>query len=154
MSNDKMMAALEGAKCWCGGRIVAPAWGEPGEVKCFDSKFHDPLADGRPREIKKIYIAGPMSGYPECNYPAFHVAEASLRMRGYDAVNPANSDLQGAHYVDFLREDLRWMLDCDAVAVLDRWWESAGARNEVQVAGLLRMPVRSVREWIALKDFQ
>jgi hypothetical protein len=53
-----------------------------------------------------------------------------------------------AHYVDFIREDLRMMLDCHGVATLDNWWESTGARNEVNVAGILKMPVRTVADWL------
>lgn len=140
-------------KCWCGGRTAGvAAFGE--NVICLDSTYHDPLADGRPKTIQKLYIAGPMSNYPDCNYPAFFKAAAALEARGYTVVNPATSELAKAHYVDFLREDLRWMLECDAVAVLENWWESVGARNEVMVAGLLKMPVRTVREWNALKDFR
>lgn len=141
-------------KCWCGGRVVTPAWGEPGEERCLDSALHDPYATGRKPGIKKLYIAGPMSGYPECNYPAFSMAAEILRMRGYDVVNPVDVHISDRHhYVDLIREDLRAMLDCDGVAVLENWWESTGARNEVNVAGLLKMPVRTVREWNALRGF-
>ena len=31
----------------------------------------------------RIYIAGPMSGLPEFNHPAFHAAAAQLRGAGY-----------------------------------------------------------------------
>ena len=37
--------------------------------------------------MTRIYIAGPMTGYPELNFPAFHAAANSLRAQGYDAVN-------------------------------------------------------------------
>ena len=139
-------------RCWCGGHIVIPAWGEPGKGRCFDSVAHDPNATGRPRQIKKIYIAGPMTGYAQCNYPAFDFAAKKLEEAGYEVVNPAliSAGLEGTHYVDHLREDLRAMLDCDAVALLEGWWESGGARNEVNVAGLLKMPVRTVEEWRVL----
>lgn len=136
-------------RCWCGGRVVTAAWGEPGKERCFDSVAHDPNATGRPKQIKKIYIAGPMTGYAQCNYPAFGFAAKKLEEAGYEVVNPAliSTGLEGTHYVDHLREDLRAMLDCDAVALLEGWWESGGARNEVNVAGLLKMPVRTVEEW-------
>lgn len=132
-------------KCWCGGNAYTEI--SLNKKVCAASKFHDPMSDGRPKEIRKIYIAGPMSGLPECNYPAFHKAEAFLKDLGFEVVNPAHSEVEDGHYVDFLREDLRWMLDCDAVAILPGWWDSVGARNEVNVAGLLRMPVRTAAEW-------
>ena len=36
--------------------------------------------------MTRIYIAGPMTGIPEHNYPAFHAAVAKLRAGG-DAVS-------------------------------------------------------------------
>lgn len=138
---------MSAQKCWCGGEIGLA--GSPAQEICLESEFHDPHATGRPERIEVLYVAGPMTGYPECNYPAFNEATARLEAAGYKVVNPATA-VTGteAHYVDFIREDLRMMLDCHGVATLESWWESAGARNEVQVAGILRMPVRSVTEWL------
>lgn len=132
---------MDGRKCWCGGKVVGTA--------CVDSRFHDPLATGtrEPEDITKLYVAGPMSGYPESNYPLFNRVSELLRQAGFEIVNPAEFG-NGKHYIDFLREDLRLMLDCHGVAVLDKWWESTGARNEVQVAGVLKMPVHPWADWL------
>lgn len=136
--------------CWCGGKVTAIHL----DLVCNESAYHDPATDGRKSSIDRLYVAGPMSGYPENNYPEFNRAANTLRELGYGVVNPAEYGApkgKRVHYVDLLREDLRHMLDCDGVAVLENWWESAGARNEVQVAGLLKMPVRTVSEWINRK---
>jgi hypothetical protein len=133
--------------CWCGGvvqHLDTPV--------CTESVLHDPYATGRPEKITKLYIAGPMTGYPKCNYPAFDEAEVALVAMGYEVVNPASFGSGGGHYIDLLRDDLRAMLDCHAVATLEGWWESGGARNEVHVAGLLKMPVRTAQEWIIRSD--
>jgi hypothetical protein len=130
-------------KCWCGGEAV--------DQRCLDSQYHDPTATGRPEAIRTLYIAGPMSGYPDCNYPAFQAAARTLEAVGFKTVDPSTFGT-GRHYVDFIREDLAMLLECDAIATLDHWWESVGARNEVQVAGILKMPVRSVAEWVALAE--
>lgn len=139
-------------KCWCGG-AVGPR--EPGDglgLGCLESIYHVWDATGRPASIDSLYVAGPMSGYPDSNYPAFNEAAQQLEQAGYTVCNPATVVIgTEAHYVDFIREDLRMMLDCHGVAVLEHWWESAGARNEVQVAGLLKMPVRPVSEWLTIK---
>jgi hypothetical protein len=145
------MSDITTRKCWCGGGAKVDT-GPDGTAFgiCLDSEYHDPIADGRPKVVSKIYIAGPMSGYPNNNYPLFNVAAALLRSYGFTVVNPAEYGAPSGgrvHYVDLIREDLRLMLDCHAVATLDHWWESAGARNEVTVAGMLKMPVRSVEEW-------
>lgn len=134
--------------CWCGGGI---AFNSAGAEVCAESEFHDPLADGRPVKVDRLYVAGPMSGYPENNYPEFHHAADQLRDGGYLVANPAERETEFAKpapYVDLLRDDLIQMFKCQGVAVLDNWWESTGARNEVMVAGLLRMPCRTVAEWL------
>lgn len=136
------------ASCWCGGGIKVNTELSTGHFiyRCRDSQFHDPLATGDPAEITKLYLAGPMSGIKDCNYPLFNRYAERLRASGWEVVNPAEFG-EGAHYIDFLREDLRLMLDCHGVATLDNWWLSSGARNEVMVAGLLRMPVRPAEQW-------
>lgn len=120
-----------------------------GRPACIESEFHHPFATGRPERISRLYVAGPMTGYPESNYPAFQAASRLLVAAGYEVVDPSVV-VTGteSHYVDFIREDLRVMLDCHGIAVLENWWESTGARNEVQVGGILRMPTRTVDEWL------
>jgi hypothetical protein len=118
---------------------------------CLDSEYHDPVATGRRSKATMLYVAGPMSGHPENNYPAFNEAARVLRDAGYGVINPAEFSVHGdvrVHYVDLIREDLRQMLDCHGVAILDGWWESVGARNEITVAGVLKMPVRPVTDWL------
>lgn len=38
---------------------------------------------------RKVYIAGPMTGLPEFNYPTFFAAEEYLRSHGAKVMNPA-----------------------------------------------------------------
>ena len=40
---------------------------------------------------KRIYIAGPMTGHSEHNFPAFHEAANRLEVAGLEAVNPADN---------------------------------------------------------------
>jgi len=94
----------------------------------------------------RVYLAGPMTGLPAFNFPAFDYAAAQWRDAGYDVVNPAeeqrkrreSTDLPWAHY---LRHDLRHLLDCDAIALLPGWRQSKGATLEHHVAVALGMPV-------------
>lgn len=39
-----------------------------------------------------LYIAGPMSGLPDHNYPAFHDAASVLTKAGYSILNPAENE--------------------------------------------------------------
>ena len=38
----------------------------------------------------RVYLAGPMTGLPQFNFPAFDNAEKDLQARGYDVVPPAD----------------------------------------------------------------
>jgi hypothetical protein len=88
----------------------------------------------------KVYIAGPMSGYEEFNFPAFNRAEELLRESyGYKyVINPAKlhptTDLP---WIEFLKQDLRELITCDAVFLLKGWEKSRGATLEAFVAYIL-----------------
>lgn len=41
---------------------------------------------------KSIYVAGPMSGIPEFNFPAFYEAQRTLEEQGWKVYNPAAKD--------------------------------------------------------------
>lgn len=90
------------------------------------------------------YIAGPMTGHPDWNYPAFHEAAAQLRGIGYDVVNPAemHEPRQVLHSWEwYMRRSLHAMLGCDELVLLPGWEGSRGARLERQVATELGMKV-------------
>lgn len=99
---------------------------------------------------KSIYIAGPMSGYPEWNYPAFNSAASRLRDAGWTVFNPAEKD--SATFEDKeaqvngdtalaikngtfnFREAYMWDIEKvvygDAIYMLRGWENSPGARGE------------------------
>lgn len=91
----------------------------------------------------RVYTAGPMTGLPDYNFPAFHEAARRIRAEGHEVHNPAESfdgatDLPRETYMRF---DIGLILDSDAVAVLPRWQRSKGARLEVAVAVAIGIPV-------------
>ena len=95
-----------------------------------------------------IYISGPMTGLPEFNFPAFHAAAAQLRGLGYQVINPAEfGEGEGKTWADYMRKDIKALMDCTHVAVLPRWENSKGARLEVYLAGQLGMPVKDVGKY-------
>lgn len=99
--------------------------------------------------MSRIYLAGPMSGIKDFNFPAFHERADSLAAQGYDVVNPAtHGDVESWDF--YIRKDLKLLLDCDAVAVLPGWRASKGASLEVHVARTLDMPVYDARTMDAL----
>jgi hypothetical protein len=42
----------------------------------------------------KVYLAGPMTGYPRWNFDAFDEAARQLRSDGHDVVSPHELDLE------------------------------------------------------------
>lgn len=108
----------------------------------------------------KVYLAGPMRGYPQFNFPAFHEGTKRLKAVGYEVFSPAQSDLDngfdpanmtgthedldqaGFNLRDALTADLSWICqNADAVVVLQGWEESKGAQAEVHTAYALSIPV-------------
>lgn len=106
--------------------------------------------------VPRCYIAGPMTGYPDHNYPAFHKAAAEMRALGWEVINPAENhggrtDLPREEY---FRTDIPQLISCDAVCMLPGWENSEGARLEFAIARACN--VRTVKPGddipFALKD--
>ena len=92
---------------------------------------------------RRLYLAGPMSGYPEHNFPLFHSVAEQLRRHGHDVFNPAeNKDgatLQPRAF--YLRLDIPALLECEGLVLLPGWRASRGASLEVWLAIDLGMPI-------------
>ena len=94
-------------------------------------------------ETKRIYIAGPMTGHADHNYPAFHAAAERFRQAGWQVVNPADNfdgrtDLPRETY---LRADVALLVNSNAIALLPGWEESVGAKMEYLLARAFGMKV-------------
>lgn len=92
--------------------------------------------------MTRIYIAGPMTGVPDLNFPAFNAAAARLRAAGHEVVNPAeiNPD-PGMSWVDCMRRDIPALCTCEAIAMLPGWGQSKGATLEHFIAMKLELDV-------------
>ena len=107
-------------------------------------------------DVDRLYLAGPMTGYPEFNYPEFHRAARALRAAGYVVVNPAERNNDGVPPPDgterpwtyYVRLSLSALLTCNRVALLGGWHESRGALLEVSTADALGMRVMVVDAWL------
>ncbi|QPF87004.1 DUF4406 domain-containing protein [Bradyrhizobium genosp. L] len=106
----------------------------------------------------KIYLAGPMTGIPHFNFPAFNAAAALLRNDGHEVFNPAERDIERHDGVDIsadnhagdpaeavavhgfslreaLADDTAYICrEADAIAMLPGWENSKGARAEHSLA--------------------
>lgn len=101
--------------------------------------------------VCSLYVAGPMSGLPEFNHPAFVRAALSLRAVGYRVENPAENPAQST-WADYMRLSLRQLSEVEGVAVLSGWQGSRGATLEVHVAHALMLPVHGIATWLAASE--
>lgn len=112
----------------------------------------------------KLYLAGPMRGIPNFNYPAFHAAAAVLRAEGHEVFSPAEHDVEkygaaigtnneegdeavaaaqhGFSRREALSADLQWICaNAEGIALLPGWQKSKGALAELALAEALDLVV-------------
>lgn len=95
---------------------------------------------------RRIYIAGPMTGIEDYNFPAFNRAAGMLRESGWVVENPADHGVvEGASWSDYLAYDLTRLGTCGAVYLLRGWQNSKGAKLEYLIAKELGMVI--IEEW-------
>jgi nucleoside 2-deoxyribosyltransferase len=104
----------------------------------------------------KVYLAGPMTGYPRWNFDAFEAAAADLRRQGHEVVSPHETDLADGFDPDApveeytladrqaaMRKDIEHVLSVDAIYLLPGWSKSRGAFVELGVADAIGIPAIS-----------
>lgn len=103
----------------------------------------------------KIYLAGPMRGIPDFNFPMFDVAAANLRARGFEVFSPADNDRQKGYVGkpvdeikrDCIMDDLTYIArEADAIALLPGWEASKGVAAEVALAIFLDLKLITLTE--------
>jgi len=102
--------------------------------------------------FKRVYISGPMTGYPNENEAAFAEAAETLRMDDYAVCNPhETSELLGElTHEQYLRFDFARVLEADFLVALPGWEKSMGALAELLMA--VRMGVKCWR-WENFSDY-
>lgn len=102
----------------------------------------------------RVYLAGPMRGYVNFNYPAFDHAAKRLRQQGLDVFSPADEDrrlfpgktdaevaAQVTGRVVF-KADTAWICEhADMIALLPGWEKSEGATMERQLGRALGLTI-------------
>lgn len=115
--------------------------------------------------VKTLYLAGPMSGYPDRNKQAFYDAADQLRSLGHEIVSPAEMDDEagvegetepsGDLWKERMIEDIQALIGCDGIVLLDGWRDSMGASFEHYVAQNLGMEVYEWdSEWGELNELE
>lgn len=112
---------------------------------------------GNPK-YKKVYLSGPITGKPNDNIEEFEKYKQKFKNLNYEVVNPhdlftrefvddlnrklENKEITFEEYHDtFMRTDIKAMMDCDFVAVLNGYENSKGANIEVYIARNINMPI-------------
>jgi len=106
-------------------------WASPGKLKDFTIVSKMQIF---PPEKTAIYISGPITGMPENNRCAFDAAAERLRREGWSVVSPMDIEGQCKTWEEYMRHDLRALLGCDAIYLLEGWEKSRGATLEHRVA--------------------
>ncbi len=114
----------------------------------------------------KLYVAGPMRGLPEFNFPAFDAAAEALielghsvfspaardRMTGFDPVGmDGNEDLSalGFSLREALAADVEFIAEVsEAIIVLPGWQRSTGVHAEIALARALSIPVYELEDFL------
>lgn len=101
----------------------------------------------RPTVKGIVYVAGPMRGYLDANFPAFDTARDLLIAAGYYVFNPADMDrkvgIDGKRELTKLelrkvfRRDMDAVSRCTHVYLLPGWENSAGVRPEGALADVI-----------------
>jgi hypothetical protein len=115
--------------------------------------------------MKRIYLAGGMSGIPHFNFPTFHKASAHLRSLGYEVFSPAEADIARHGGIDIskgnktgcvkeaeanygfslrsaLAEDTAFICNsATTIALLPGWENSRGANAEWSLAKALGLEI-------------
>lgn len=122
------------------------------EVDTWHDLSPAPAASGvtlQAARANRVYVAGPMTGIADYNYPAFNAVADQLRAQGYEVENPADHGIvEGAQWADYMAYDLTRLGLCGVIALLPDWEKSQGARLEVLIAERLGMMVVSAHDLV------
>lgn len=113
--------------------------------------------------MTKVYLAGPMSGIKDFNFPAFDKAAQTLTDLGYEVFNPAQNDrdngfdatgldgsmasatFKGFNLRHALKQDLTWICEnADCLALLPGYARSKGVMAEIALANALGLRAYTV----------
>lgn len=96
----------------------------------------------------QVYLSGPMSGYPDLNFPEFDRVAKQIRDSGKTVYSPAEHPVPGVHTTDssegyrhYLPPDVQAVCKSESIALLSGWSASKGSQIELAVARTIGMPV-------------
>lgn len=82
---------------------------------------------------KRMYISGKITGC-EGYEKDFKRGEELARLCGFRPVNPIRGEPKGKPWEWYMKRDIKKLLSCDAILLLETWEDSRGARLEAKIA--------------------
>ena len=91
---------------------------------------------------EKIYISGAITGLPNDNAESFQKAEELLTPCSNKVINPLKLDHSNCNvWGDYMRNDIKALMDCNAIYMLNGYKKSHGAMVEYRLAKTLGMQI-------------
>lgn len=91
--------------------------------------------------MTRVYIAGPMTGLADLNFPAFDAEAERLRAEGIDVINPAEINGADCSWEECMRRDIGQLVHCTRIHLLPGWESSAGASLKYRIACAIGMEI-------------
>jgi len=98
----------------------------------------------------RCYLSGAITGIKHAD-KLFARAEEKLKLEGYEVVNPYKfgeylkkqyaKENKVPAYENYMKDDIKLLLNCDAIYLLENWGTSKGARLEKKIAEVLKMQI-------------
>src|SRR5579872_2007966 len=96
----------------------------------------------------KIYLAGPMRGLPDLNFPEFHKYAAYLRSQGHEVFSPAEVRVPQDNIRAVFALEMDWLCrEAEAIYLMPGWSRSRGASAERALAEALDLKVSLLYSW-------
>lgn len=117
----------------------------------------------------RLYLAGPMRGFPKYNFDAFETEAIRLRTAGYEVISPSEINIQdGMDYTSeetveatvrrdanglpdeeyYLERDFKALETCEGIALIAGWANSSGVRQEINFGLVHNLPIHLIDYWL------
>lgn len=97
----------------------------------------------------KVYISGKITGKP-LDLAVKEFRAVSMHLHGYSGITEVVNPMKEVPYVegkiweDYMKDDIKLLLDCDAIWMMNDWKDSKGARFEYLIAKKIGLSIYNI----------